>query len=125
MPYTLHTEPGGIICRFTGDFSDEMLQANSEILKHPDFTTFSYQIIDLTNVSTFSISTSAIVAIAQMDMQHYDSNPTHKVAVISTAAMMKGLNNMYLAYAQVAKSGNTWPSQMFTSIQDALEWIKA
>lgn len=123
MAYRLHIEPNGIVCKFVGDFSDEMCQANTEILSHPDFAQFKYQILDLTEVTSFSISHNVISAIARQDMAKYHVNPDHRIAVICTRLLMVGLNNVYLTYSSIVNDDQTWVSEIFETEQEARHWL--
>ena len=125
MAYQLIVEAQGVRCVFGEDFSDAMLSANRDIVEHPDFSDFRYQLIDVSAVLRFSIDSRVIEKIAKMDAEAFHRNPGMKVAVVAPQKVMLGLTKMYEFFSASAGGGQSWPSQVFETEAEAQAWINA
>lgn len=123
MSYAFVLEEKGVLLRFEGDFSDEVLEAKKRVIEHPDFPLFDYKILDLREVYAFTISQDVVRKVAAMDVANHARNPNLKVAVVCSDLLMKGLTRMYEAQAQSIDSTATWVVEVFDNESDARKWV--
>jgi len=126
MSFEIVWEANGVVFRFVNEMtSDTLITANLEALNNPKFKTINYQLMDLRDVSSYPIETSAIRRVAELDARAYKINPNVKVALVANQVVAKGLLNMYNVYFEIAGNDLRWQSEIFESIQDAYNWINS
>ena len=121
MPYEISWEPVGVLFRFSGVVSDEDLVAsNEEVYTHPLFPAMTYQIVDFSPIEEFAVSSATVRAVAESDLRAAQANPNVKVAIITSAILMRGMSNMY-ALTHESKGG-TWTVEIFEREKEARAW---
>lgn len=123
MPYKLSWESAGALFRFTGVVTDnDLIRSNADVYASPHFPEMRYQIVDLSTIDEFHVSTSAIRAVASSDRRAAQTNPGVRVAIINPpSTFMLGMSNMY-ALAHEAEGGS-WVTGIFEREEDAREWV--
>lgn len=124
MACTVIWEANGVQFVFRHQFSSEdVLRSNDEFASDSRSSSVKYALYNLMDVQEFTIETEAIRRVARMDARLYKTNPDMKFAVVATDLVMTGLTNMYKAYHSYAADGDTWDTELFTSIEGARSWI--
>jgi len=112
----------GVTAIFSGVItSQEIYDANTEILTHPDFPSLSYQLCIFQNVSDFKISTNEMMLVAQRDADASKINANVKVAIVTDSSLVYGLGRMYEAFADESN----WQTEIFWKIEEAHDWLKS
>ncbi len=121
MPYTLSWESEGVVFHFSGIVSDEdLLTSNADVYASPHFPKLKYQIVDVSTIEEFDVSSSTMRSLASSDRIAAEMNPDVKVAIITSAPFMRGMANMY-ALSHEAEGGS-WVTEVFDSEEDARAW---
>ena len=121
MPYEVSWEPLGVVARFSGVFSDEDLIAEQwEVYANPLFPAMKYLIVDLSLVEKFAVSSETVRTVAVSDKRASETNPDVKIAVITSAAVIRGMSNIYAITHEV--SGGSWTTKIFEREEDARAW---
>jgi hypothetical protein len=111
----------GVTAIFSGVItSQEIYDANTEILSHPDFPSLRYQLCIFQNVSDFRLSAYEIMLTAQRDIEASKTNKNVKVAIVSDSTLVYGLGRMYDAFADESD----WQTEIFWKIEEAYDWLK-
>ena len=121
MPYEISWEPLGVAFRFSGVVLDEdSIAASEELYASPLFPTMKYQIIDFSHIEEFALSSTANRKIAEWDQVAAERNPDMKQAVITSAPLVRGMVNVYVAIHEVV--GGSWTTRFFEREKDARAW---
>jgi len=99
--------------------SQEILDANTQIINHPDFASFQYQLWICQPVEDFLLSTNDIQELADQDRKAAEINPSIKVAVVSDSPLVFGFGRMYEAFSQ----DSPWEIMIFYRLKEAKEWL--
>jgi hypothetical protein len=111
----------GVTAIFSGVItSQEIYDANTEILSHPDFPSLRYQLCIFQNVSDFQISTHELMLTAQRDIEASKTNKNVKVAIVTDSTLVYGLGRMYDAFADESD----WQTEIFWKIEEAYDWLE-
>jgi len=87
MPYTMRKEPHGVFKTFWGCVSySEIFDSILAVHSDPDFERFSYSIYDMLQVESFVSSPGHLLDIAAHSVGARYTNPSLKVALVSTDA---------------------------------------
>ena len=91
MPYVTHWEDEGVRWVFSGFVTDDdLLRCNLEAYGDPRFESLRYEIADFRAVEDFSAGPETVKRVARMDRDQSVRNPRVKVAILATAAVIKG-----------------------------------
>ncbi len=121
MPYEIDWQPLGVAYRFSGVVSDEDLRAaTGEVNASPVLLTMKYLIADFSVIEEFDVSSETVRMIADSDSKASKTNPDVKVAIITTALLMRGMSNMYAITHQLSEG--SWTTKLFESEEDARSW---
>ena len=116
MPYTTQWTPHGVIWKYTGVLTgEELLQSNISIYGDERFDSLLYQIVDLSEVESLTVTPTIMRKIAHLDMAAAHTNPRIRVASIGGDA----LTNIYCENANETH----WPTQDCDNMEDALAWV--
>ena len=120
MPYETHWENEGIRRVFSGIVTDgDLLRCNLELYDDARFESIRYEIADFRAGESFTVTAKTLRRVARMDGDQAVRNPSVKVAVIATAAVQKGLAQVY-----ALSGGDTpWVTEVFDSEEDARAWL--
>ena len=120
MPYEMHWENEGIRWAFSGVVTDgDLLRCNLELYDDARFESIRYEIADFRAAESFTVTAKTLRRVARMDADQAVRNPSVKVAVIATAAVQKGLAQVY-----ALSGGDTpWVTEVFDSEEDARVWL--
>ena len=122
MPYETRWEPEGVHWTYSGVLSDDdVLRSNLEIYDDARFDTIRYQILNLLEVKEFAASAGAMRTVSRMDKDQAVRNPNVKVAIVATAALIRGMANVYT----LSGGDNFWEVQVFENEADARAWVGA
>jgi hypothetical protein len=117
MPYTTTWTQYGVIWKYTGILTgEELLQSNMDIYGDERFDDLLYQIVDLSEVESVTVTPAWIRKIVHLDMAAAHTNPRIRVAVIDG----KPLNEIYCENANEAH----WPTKDFDTMEAALAWVQ-
>jgi len=100
--------------------SQEIYEANTAMLTHPDFASLRYQLCIFQNVSDFQLSTNEIMLTAQRDIEASKINTDVKVAIVTDSTLVYGMGRMYEAFADESN----WQTEIFWKIEDAHNWLE-
>ncbi len=121
MSYEIIWESRGVIKRFFGHVtSQEMVQSVVEIEKDARFDTLRYCINDFLGITGISSSSRDVEEISIIDKGASLTNPRIKIAVVATSPEVISLANEY-----ANSSLNSYPTKIFSSLDDAGSWIAA
>jgi hypothetical protein len=120
MPYETHWEDKGIRWVFSGIVTDDdLLRCNLELYDDERFESIRYEIADFRAGESFTVTAKTLRRVARMDRDQAVRNPSVKVAVIATAAVQKGLAQVY-----ALSGGDTlWVTEVFDTEEDARAWL--
>lgn len=120
MPYQIEWKPQGVYWTYTGHVTGEdILESNFEIYGDARFDDLRYEIVNLLEAETISVSERHMQKIAFLDVAASRSNTKIRVAVVAREAEAVQLQELYSKYSH----GHTWPVRMFHSIEAAESWI--
>ena len=121
MPYKVSWEPSGVVFRFSGVVSDEDLVAsNEEVYASPLLPTMKYQVVDFSTIESFDASSATVLAISASDRIAAKTNPDVKVAIITSAAWVQSMTNLYSLYHE--SRGGSWTTEVFAHEDAARAW---
>lgn len=119
MPYAMSWKTGGVIWRFHGVVtSEDVIQSNLAIYGDSRFDNLRYQVVDLSTIEQFSVTSDALDEIAAMNRAASLSNPRLVVAVAATGEEALKLAEIY----ESAMSKSSWKVRVFRSVKDAEDW---
>jgi hypothetical protein len=125
MGYELHWEQKGLKCVFVGEFSNDIVEVNREVIADRRFRDIEYELLDLTKVRHFTATHETIRIVAEMDVEAYKINPNVRVAIIATELVMTGLKRMYEAYMELAGGRAVWNVEVFETEEAGRNWLDA
>ncbi len=99
--------------------SQEIFDANTSIITHPDFTSLRYQLCIFHTVKDFQLSTAEMLSTAQRDIQAAKQNADVRVAIVTDSTLVYGLGRMYEAFSDESP----WETAIFWTIEEAREWL--
>ncbi len=107
---------------YTGTLTGEdLLQSNFEIYGDERFDDLTYQIVNLLEVDKVDVSENHMRKVAHLDMAAARSNKRIRIAVVARTPEAIALNTLYEKYV----SGDSWPSRLFETVEEAEAWIHA
>jgi hypothetical protein len=109
----VHIKLSGVIT------SKQILNANTELVRHPDFGTFKYQLWHLDPIEDFILSAREIQKIANQDIIASDKNSQIKLCFVSSSPLASGIGSMWQAFY----GGGPWEVKFFYDIAEAETWI--
>lgn len=120
MAYTTDWEAHGVHWHYwdvvTGD---ELIRSNLDIYGDERFDSMKYQLVDLSQVSSFKVTRDEMLKIAAYDRAASLSNPRVKVAVVARINAIKSLTELYDA----ENLRSPWETRVFETLQQARDWI--
>ena len=120
MPHTNTWETDGLYRKFTGDIDTfEVLNSNFQLHEHPRFKDIKYIINDFIEVENISIEISHTEIFAKTDEMVANTKGYLKIALLITQEAHLPLTENYLK----AMKENRFKCKVFTSIEDAREWV--
>lgn len=122
MAYEISWQKRGIIWTFYGVVTaGDTRQASLDILGDPRFVDLRYQIVDISNVEHFKLSSDDMDEAGALDEAATLSNLRIIVAVVAASDDAVKIAKMYQSAMRQAK----WPVEIFRTMDDAREWIRA
>lgn len=110
----------GVRLSFYGKItSNEIMDANTEMINHPEFESFHYQLWIFDPVEDFVLSTNDLQEMAKQDKKASERNSNIKVAIFSTSQFVFGLGRMYEAFY----GDGPWRIMIFYNLDEAEKWI--
>ena len=107
MPYEIIWETSGVAFRFSGVVSDEdLITSNEDVYASPLFRSLRYQIVDFSPIEGFEVPSATIRRVAESDRRAAQANPDVRVAIITSAVLVRGMSNMYALTHD--SMGDTW-----------------
>jgi hypothetical protein len=100
--------------------SQEVYDANTEIISHPNFLSLRYQLCIFKDISDFQLSTQQIMLTAQRDIEAAKLNCNVKVAIVTDSTLIYGLGRMYDAFSDES----SWQTELFWTIEEARHWLE-
>lgn len=121
MAYTFNWENKGVCCTYSGVLTNEdLIEADRQIMGHPDFKTFRYGIADFSAVDDFQIQSSGVMTTSSSDRAAAPSNPDFRVAIVASATVMKGFARMW----ELTGGADIWETKIFRDIASARAWLE-
>ncbi len=112
-------EKHGVSWKYEGVVTgEELLRSNLEIYGDLRFDAMHYQIVDLTGVSRFDVSSDDMIAIAATDRAAAITNPHVRVAVVAHDDLMKRLSVVY----EQENERSPWAHAVFDTEAQARAW---
>ncbi len=110
----------GVRLSFYGKItSNEIMDANTELINHPEFESFNYQLWIFDPVEDFVLRTNDLQRMAEQDKKASEKNSNIKVAIFSSSQLVFGLGRMYEAiYGE-----GPWEIMIFYNLDEAEKWI--
>lgn len=122
MPYEISWKDKGIIWTFYGVVTAvETRQASLDILGDPRFVDLHYQIVDISTVEQFNLTSEDMDEAGALDEAATLSNLRIIVAVVAASDDAMKIAKMYKSAMRQAK----WPVEIFRTMDDATEWIRS
>jgi hypothetical protein len=119
MTYQIEWEPRGVIKRFFGQVTDhDMLQSVLDIESDRRFDDLRYAISDFSGITGSSVGISTIEDIAIADKGASRSNPSIRIAVVTTSAEIRLLAERY-----AGSPLNAYETRIFASEDEARSWL--
>lgn len=110
----------GVTLVFTGVItSQEIYDANTSIITHPEFTSLRYQLCIFHSVKDFQLSTAEVMSTAHRDVKAAKLNADVKVAIVTDSTLVYGLGRMYDAFSDESP----WETEIFWKVEEAHEWL--
>jgi len=112
---------GGVLAKGKGVLTgSDLIKLNDIIYESPEkIKKIAYQICDLSNVSSTSISTLELEHVASQDKKASESNPNMLIAIVGEDDLTYGLARMWEAYSY----NSPFETMVFREIEDAHQWI--
>jgi len=104
------------------EFIETIKKYQKDIQNHPDYINYN-EIVNLSEVTSFKLSTEGIKTIGQIASNTDKSNENRKLAIIVSSNLAYGLARMYEAYRNLSKKSQKEIS-IFKKEKDAIEWIQ-
>jgi hypothetical protein len=119
MTYQLEWEPRGVIKRFFGHVTDyDMLQSVLDTESDRRFDDLRYVINDFAGITGSSVEVPTIDEIAIADKGASHSNPSIRIAVVTTSPEIRLLADCY------ARSPlNAYETRVFANSTEARSWL--
>ena len=95
------------------------MDANTEMINHPEFESFNYQLWIFDPVEDFVLSTNDLQKMAEQDKKASERNANIKVAIFSSSQFVFGLGRMYEAFY----GKGPWKIMIFYKLDEAEKWI--
>jgi hypothetical protein len=122
MAYEMIWETRGVYRRFYGRTSDLDVTESTRITEASSrFDELRYAILDFLEVDEIVIvNPSFIQETAAIDAAAALSNPNIKVAIVTVSQLIREM-----AEAYIANELSPYPTQIFTNLADARDWVAA
>ena len=122
MSYAITWSTEGVIWTFSGVLTGEdAIQANLDIYGDPRFDDLRYQIVDISGVERFELSSEALETAAAMDEAAALNNSHIVVAVVAPGQMALLAAQTYKSAMRTA----SWKTEIFGSLEEARDWALA
>lgn len=119
MPYQIHWEPRGTLCKFTGFCSvSDVLTAIEKIGTDPRFDNLHYEIFDYLDVQDQDVTISQLENIIALDIAQFYTNPRIIYASVATDSRIIELVEHYININHVPVR-----HMLCSTLVDAREWI--
>lgn len=121
MHYTITWTETGVTWTYTGLLTgNEILKSNDEIYGDPRFDDLRYQIVDMTDATSFEVSEVEMKQMAHLDKAAARTNPNIRLAVVAPSGAAREVAD---AYANNS-NGAVWESKIFESLDEAKTWLE-
>ncbi|MBN2342380.1 MAG: hypothetical protein JXX29_18705 [Deltaproteobacteria bacterium] len=112
----------GVLVVFSGVVtSEELVSANTEVLRHLAQSPYRYQIFAFLDVENFIVSAEEMRYVAMQDIAAFKEHPIQKVATVSKSQLVYGIARMYDAFS----CHSTAETQIFEELEDAERWVNS
>ena len=113
---------GGIVAKGIGIVTGrDIIDFNNELYATEDkIANISYQLCDLTNIESYSVTTEEIRTIAEQDIRASILNRKMIIAVAGEKDVIYGLLRMWQSFSGSASI----PIKVFRGVEDAKKWIE-
>ncbi|MBI4998298.1 MAG: hypothetical protein HZC22_15680 [Rhodocyclales bacterium] len=119
MTYQIEWKPRGVIKRFFGHVTDhDMLQSVLEIESDRRFDDLRYVINDFSGITGSSVDVPTVEEIAIADKGASLSNPSIRIAVVTTSPEIRTLAECY-----AGSPLNAYQMRIFASEGEARSWL--
>lgn len=119
MTYQIEWEPRGVIKRFSGQVTDhDMLQSVLDTESDRRFDDLRYVINDFAGITGSSVAIPTIEDIAIADKGASRSNPSIRIAVVTTCPEIRRLTESY-----ASSPLNAYETRIFASTDEARSWL--
>lgn len=120
MSYENIWEATGLYRKYSNDITgEEIIESMEDGYSHPSFNSVSYVINDFLNIKNYDITTSNVLAIAEIDKAAAIRNQDIKVAIVATTPTLQVLATLYGDLID----NSLYTSEVFTNVDEARLWI--
>ena len=120
MIKAIEYKKNGVRLSFYGKItSNEIRDANTAMINHPEFESFRYQLWIFDPVEDFILSRNDLQEMAEQDNEASAKNANIKVAIFSRSQFVFGLGRMYEAFY----GEGPWEIMIFYDLDEAEKWI--
>ena len=99
---------------------DELLESNRKVYSDSRFAERHYQLVDLSQVERFDVTSDDMIRLAENDHTAALSNPDVKVAVVARDELIRMLS----LYYEAESSDSPWEQQVFDTLSEARAWVQ-
>lgn len=99
----------------------EIMNANTELVTHPNFQSFEYQFWILDPVENFIMSAKDLQTVAEQDKMASIIKPKMKVCIVSSSPLAFGIGRMWQAFY----GESPWETKVFYNLDEGEEWINS
>lgn len=116
----INFQSDGVRIRLCGIItSKDVLDANTKLIEHPNFTSFMYQLWHLDPIEDIILSAKEIQMIADQDIIASEMNSELKLCVVSSSPLSFSLGSIW----DVFYGGGPWKIKYYYTVEEAEVWI--
>lgn len=121
LPFEMKWEDKGVLCRFHGQTSyEEIYKASTELWNHPDLGYFTYQVVDLLDVTDLDLDETQAKLFAHFDKASANYCPVMRIALVAVHPDVRALVEAYASTLIVPG----WEARVFDNRDDAINWAR-
>lgn len=121
MGYEVLWETGGVVKRIFGQVTEpDLIDSVRKVEDDPRFDDIRFVINDFLAITGVTAQIPTIDEISAIDLAASWTNPRIRVAIVTTSPEITALATYYANSPM-----NTYPTKLFTSLEDARHWLKS
>ena len=118
-----YTDDGGLFTIYSGHLTDEQaITCLREKVRHPDFGSALYSVVDFTDVTQFELTTECMRQIATINVEASTSNSNLLCVGINPTQLSHGITRMWQGYTPDEDTG--WTTISVVDFDEARDCIK-